>query len=192
MIGRTQEGEPLVPASADSVVIGNGRNDFLYYFEDPFGLHCPLGAHIRRANPRDLIGPNPDAALRLSKMHRIIRRGRPYGSRLPNNPGRRASNATDDPRGIFFIALNADIAGQFELIQHSWLNNGRFAGLYDEVDPLSHVEGGSRAMTVPRRPTSLVMKGLEQFVTMRGGAYFHLLGIQALESLAGIQHPADG
>ena len=27
------------------------------YTEDPDGLKCPLGAHIRRANPRDMLDP---------------------------------------------------------------------------------------------------------------------------------------
>ena len=30
----------------------DGNNDFLYG-DDPRGLKCPLGAHARRANPRD-------------------------------------------------------------------------------------------------------------------------------------------
>ena len=40
------------------------------------GLRCPVGAHIRRANPRDAEGFFDG---RLSNRHRIIRRGRPYG-----------------------------------------------------------------------------------------------------------------
>src|SRR5262249_47931764 len=83
LIGRTRDGEPLISRSADSADSPHhDRNDFLYYFEDRFGLACPIGAHIRRANPRDALGPDPDTALRLSKMHRIIRRGRLYGDRI--------------------------------------------------------------------------------------------------------------
>jgi Dyp-type peroxidase family len=149
-----------------------GRNDFLYYFEDRFGLACPLGAHIRRANPRDLIGPTPDTALRLSKMHRIIRRGRPYGTKSTKR------------RGMLFICLNADIARQFEFIQHNWLNNGRFDGLYSETDPLLNYPGEDRALTIQGRPTSERMEGFAQYVTVRGGAYFFLPGIEALRSLA--------
>src|SRR6185369_9651885 len=32
-------------------------NDFLFGTEDPQGLRCPFGAHIRRANPRDSLSP---------------------------------------------------------------------------------------------------------------------------------------
>ena len=79
------------------------------------GLACPIGAHIRRANPRDLLSTDPDTALRLSKMHRIIRRGRLYGPHVARN-GADDTAGIKDPRGIYFMCLNADIAGQFELI----------------------------------------------------------------------------
>jgi Dyp-type peroxidase family len=224
MVGRTMDGEPLIPASLYEKKTSLGakarewvakwvgrpkriddpekmRNDFLYYFEDRFGLRCPLGAHIRRANPRDtVIGPDPDMSLRLSKMHRIIRRGRPYGTPLDETPPERQ----DERRGMLFICLNADIAGQFEIIQHSWLNNGRFGGLYSETDPILNYPGEARTLTIQRRPTSEGMlrgdgngrqqrgrmrsadnaDNLEQFVTVRGGAYFFLPGIEALQFLA--------
>jgi deferrochelatase/peroxidase EfeB len=178
-------------------------NDFLYYFEDRFGLRCPIGAHIRRANPRDSLGPDPDTALRLSKMHRIIRRGRPYGKQLPKGPKRKNAQGQDEQRGMLFICLNADIAGQFELIQHSWINNGRFGGLYGETDPIMNYPGEDRLLTIQRRPTSEDVDrtkrrptgrrvgqtkradSLEQFVTVRGGAYLFLPGIRALRFLAG-------
>jgi Dyp-type peroxidase family len=220
MVGRTIDGEPLIPASlyakkkrlvakfVEWVAERMGRpthiddpekkrNNFLYYFEDRFGLSCPLGAHIRRANPRDtVIGPDPDTSLRLSKMHRIIRRGRPYGMPLDETPPERQ----DERRGMLFICLNADIAGQFEIIQHSWINNGRFGGLYGETDPILNYPGEARILTIQRPPTSEGMlrgdddvrrhgrtpspDNLEQFVTVRGGAYFFLPGIEALQFLA--------
>ena len=42
------------------------------------GFVCPLGAHVRRANPRDSLGWRTER----TKRHRIIRRGMPYGPRL--------------------------------------------------------------------------------------------------------------
>ena len=41
---------------------------------------------------------------------------------MGRNGRRRASKVKQ--RGMLFICLNADIAGQFEFIQHNWLNNG--------------------------------------------------------------------
>jgi Dyp-type peroxidase family len=178
-VGRMPDGEPLISASGHRSATKD-RNDFLYYFEDPYGLACPLGAHIRRANPRDLLGPTPDAALRLSKMHRIIRRGRPYGKRAS-----KSDQTQNERHGLLFICLNADIAGQFELIQHSWINNGRFNGLQGESDPVMHYPGEDRLLTIQRKPTSDGIVGLDQFVVVRGGAYFFLPGLTALRSLAG-------
>jgi Dyp-type peroxidase family len=205
MMGRTFKGDPLAllstgcPNSEDKRHAVSNQNDFLYYFDDRFGLRCPLGAHIRRANPRDSLGPNPEAALRLSKMHRIIRRGRPYGKPFEQLGG--PSRADNEPRGMHFICLNADIAGQFELIQHSWINNGRFNGLYAETDPIFNYPGEHRLLTIQGQPTSEgldryerasssaggteTINSFEQFVSVRGGAYFFLPGIRAMRSLVG-------
>jgi hypothetical protein len=50
---------------------------------------------------------------------------------------------------------------------------------------LGHVQG--RAMTVQDRPTNLRIEDLPQFVTVRGGAYFFMPGIKALQALARVQ-----
>ena len=47
-------------------------------------------------------------------------------------------------RGLHFICLNANIARQFEFVQHTWLNNPKFAGLYDDADPLVGAVGAAR------------------------------------------------
>ena len=108
MVGRCKNGDPLV-AEKPNGSEEDPKNNFLYYYEDRSGLQCPIGAHIRRANPRDSLGPDPETALRLSKMHRIIRRGRPYGERW--DPDAANADAEKAERGMLFIALNADIAG---------------------------------------------------------------------------------
>jgi deferrochelatase/peroxidase EfeB len=181
LIGRHKNGEPLVPRAENSTK-KTERNDFLYSHEDGSGLACPIGAHIRRANPRDAIGPDPDTALRLSKMHRIIRRGRPYGARRDPKEGKSSGNGSR--RGIAFIALNADIAGQFEMIQHSWLNNAHFGGLYAGTDPIGHVAQAGDEFAVQQRPANLHIERPRPFVTVRGGAYFFLPGINAVRALA--------
>jgi Dyp-type peroxidase family len=182
-IGRWPSGEPLIPPGDGRKGGDSQRNDFLYQVEDEMGLACPLGAHIRRANPRDMIGPDADTALRLGKMHRLIRRGRPYGDRLaPATNG--GNDQQEQPRGMLFICLNADIAGQFEHVQHNWLNNPHFAGLYAGSDPLSHLRFGNSAMTIQHRPTNLQVQCAKPFVRVMGGAYFFLPGIEALRSLA--------
>src|SRR6185312_9373045 len=54
MVGRTLQGVPLVAATkaSDAAASSADLNDFTYQ-SDPQGLRCPLGAHIRRANPRN-------------------------------------------------------------------------------------------------------------------------------------------
>jgi deferrochelatase/peroxidase EfeB len=55
MVGRRLDGTPLADLtlgrSIPGVEANDDRNGFLYD-TDPDGLSCPLGAHIRRANPR--------------------------------------------------------------------------------------------------------------------------------------------
>jgi Dyp-type peroxidase family len=194
LVGRFPSGKPLAspPANSKSESADHTKdpvkehsrhksgNDFLYYFEDRFGLQCPVGAHIRRANPRDTKGPDPDTALRLAKMHRILRRGRMYGERLdPAKP-----DSGNGRRGILFLCLNADIAGQFEMIQHSWLNNRHFGDLYVGTDPLGHSAADGGTIVIQRQPTNLVLQRPKPFVRVRGGAYFFLPGIAAVKALA--------
>lgn len=180
LLGRWKNGDPLV-AEKPNGSEEDAKNNFLYYYEDRAGLRCPIGAHIRRANPRDSLGPDPETAMHLSKMHRIIRRGRPYGERWEPNGAN--GNSDKAERGMLFIALNADIAGQFEMIQHSWINNPHFNGLHTGTDPISHFPDGE-GITIQNRPTNLRVDRPKPFVTVRGGAYFFLPGIQALHDIA--------
>ena len=113
------------------------ENDFRYHREDARGARCPVASHIRRSNPRDSLDPNPgsDDSLELNRRHRLLRRGREYGSSLTTEE---ALQGEDDgePRGLHFICLSGNIARQFEFVQQTWLNNPKFDGLYDDADPL--------------------------------------------------------
>ena len=56
MVGRRLSGEPLVeagssPAAPSAGASKSALNEF-NYLSDPEGIRCPLGAHIRRSNPR--------------------------------------------------------------------------------------------------------------------------------------------
>jgi deferrochelatase/peroxidase EfeB len=170
------------------------------YDGDPGGEQCPLGAHIRRANPRNadyprkpvgivahltaLLGFGGDGGLRDDvvssvRFHRLLRRGREYGQ------------PDDADRGLRFVAVNANILRQFEFLQNAWLRSTTFDGLSGESDPLL----GNRAplpgcpstdgFTLPRAGGArLRLSGLPRFVTVRGGAYFFLPSLRALRYLA--------
>ncbi|WP_051274963.1 Dyp-type peroxidase [Cellulomonas sp. URHD0024] len=173
IVGRWPSGAPLALApTADDPALGD-VNDFGYHDVDPIGLRCPVGAHVRRVNPRDSLPPRPgtDASLRGVRPHRLVRRGRTY---------------TDgDERGLYFLALNANLARQFEFIQHGWLNGNAFTTLDDPDDPLVGARmHGPSSFTVPGQPVRRRYRDLPQFVQVRGGAYLFLPGLRALQFLA--------
>ena len=44
--------------------------------------------------------------------------------------------AADEERGLHFICLAANLSRQFEFVQNAWVQSTKFAGLFDETDPL--------------------------------------------------------
>ena len=132
-------------------------NDFLYHHDDSEGLACPVGAHIRRTNPRDSLGPEPgsDKSLAVNRLHRLLRRGRTYGPPLSPSfdPAEVLASEARATAGCFFICLNANIARQFEFVQHTWVNNPKFGGLYEETDPIIGV-AVQRGTSAPERSRS--------------------------------------
>jgi Dyp-type peroxidase family len=189
MVGRWPSGAPLVEAPDRDDPGLCDSNGFGYHRADPLGLACPLGAHIRRVNPRDSLDPRPGtgASLAVNDGHRLLRRGRSYGH---GTGAPAAAGPASSGTGLHFICLVASLSRQFEFVQHTWLNNPAFHGLYDDTDPLT----GSRrprgaTFTVPARPVRRRYRDLPQFVRTRGGAYFFLPGISALRYLG--QLPAD-
>ena len=214
MVGRRMSGEPLLPA-ANTGIRGIGPdseerrlNEFTFE-ADPDGLHCPLGAHIRRANPRNgdmpggrqgpihqllrLLGlvrePPASDVVAASRFHRILRRGRPYGAVIDRT---KAPTPGESPlsSGLYFICLNANIARQFEFIQNAWLQSPKFGGLDSERDPLignrqPRADGAAAdSFTLPTDGPARRIAGLPSFVAMKGGAYFFLPGLRALRFLA--------
>ena len=214
MVGRTLLGEPLVGQTNEAITGGAAApqpdlNAFTYR-SDPHGVRCPLGAHVRRTNPRnaDLPPGEPGIVSWLTRMlgfgdealdrdlvastrfHRLLRRGRDYGAAVPLEQALKgASTAVES--GLHFICLNANIARQFEFVQSAWVMGTKFDGLPDESDPLLGTRlpapDGTRtdgfSIPQPAGPDQR-LSGLPQFVTVLGGAYFFLPGIRALRYLA--------
>ncbi|HET7543072.1 MAG TPA: Dyp-type peroxidase, partial [Polyangiaceae bacterium] len=187
-VGRWPSGAPLVKApDADDRRLAQD-DDFGYFWRDRDGQRCPIGAHIRRANPRDSLEPDPIHSKQAVDRHRILRRGRSYGPAI-DAPWRVAS---DDgvQRGLFFVCLNANIRRQFEFVQQTWLNNPKFGGLYQERDPLiGEADGDTSEFTIPGRPVRQRLEGLPRFVDVRGGEYFFLPSIRALRFLSNLPNP---
>jgi deferrochelatase/peroxidase EfeB len=228
LVGRTRSGEPIVAdesaaganAGTDGSIAaggptgGNGptRAPDLNAFTfdgDPAGNRCPIGAHIRRANPRtaDLPPGGTGVISQLirtlglasraraqdlaasTRFHRVLRRGREYGVQVTPEQALRLPAPAGS--GLHFVCLNANIQRQFEFVQGAWIMSTKFNGLHEESDPLlgNRLPGpwGTRCdyFTMPRgdSPTRRLEK-LPQFVTVAGGAYFFLPGIRALRFLA--------
>jgi deferrochelatase/peroxidase EfeB len=180
IVGRWPDGTPLTlsPLGPDAAVASDPRRiNAFSYSEDANGFGCPLGAHIRRANPRDSPGFFDG---RLTNRHRIVRRGRAYGPPLP------AGVLDDDgaDRGLVFVCFQADIWRQFETIQALWIDDGDPFGLGRDKDFLVGEPDGGK-MTIPGRPPYF-LKPQPRFVTMRGGEYLFQPSIAALRRLAGV------
>jgi Dyp-type peroxidase family len=180
MVGRWPNGSPLArypdrpgPAAADT----RERTNRFRYGTDPDGIACPLGAHVRRANPRDALGWQG----RLTQRHRMLRRGMSYGPPLPEG----VTKPDDLERGLMFVSFQASIERQFEFVQKQWLGDGNVFGLSDDRDPLvsGYSDGRERRMVIQGSPP-LFLSGLPQFVTLRGGDYFLLPGRAGLQALA--------
>jgi deferrochelatase/peroxidase EfeB len=180
LMGRWPSGAPLALAERDDPVLARDamRNNDFTYANDLRGMNCPLGAHVRRLNPRSgMTGPNAASVNR----HRLLRQGLPYGSRLPMD-----ANADDGAeRGALMLLVNADIARQFEFVQKVWVSDGDFAGLGNEKDPIIGGNDGSGNFTIPRAAAPRRrLTGLPTFVSTRGGEYLFLPGVAGLRSLA--------
>ncbi|MEY4580834.1 MAG: hypothetical protein RL701_5537 [Pseudomonadota bacterium] len=155
------------------------------YRDDLEGGRCPLGGHIRRANPRTALEFGKTLAFEtpggLTNRRRIIRRGLPYGDATTD----RANNGD---HGIIFMALNASLRRQFEFVQQQWMNYGNDFQLGNERDALigNHpAEGGSVALQTeasdPRPP--FFCNRLPRFVETRGGDYFFIPSLTALRMI---------
>jgi Dyp-type peroxidase family len=181
-VGRWQNGTPLVLSPDVPLELGgdpgepNGLiNDFLYVADDPTGLKCPLGAHIRRTNPRDIGGTND------VRRHRILRRGIAYGGPLLPNKVLGDRNK----RGLLFICANSRIDLQFEVIQSNWINKGELLGQAGlNRCPLTGANSGGIADAFLEAGAVAPVTGLQRFVITRGGDYFFAPGMEALDLIA--------
>ncbi len=196
LVGRWPSGAPLSLAPAVDDPSLEDANDFLYVEDDPHGYRTPCGAHIRRANPRDWhLLSKPKKALEAASSHRIIRRGRPYGppvakSMIPEDILAADPERDEPERGLQFLAFMADIERQFEVIQSAWLDDPKFGGLRDEVDPLLGSGGGS--FTIQATPIRQRLSGLSRYGTVRGAAYLFMPGLRAVRFLGTLRPLVEG
>lgn len=163
LMGRARDGTPLAATS------GGDLNAF-DFADDADGSRCPLTSHVRRTNPRTLEhGVAPP---------RLMRRGMSFGPpRGSNEPG---------PRGTFFMAYNASIAEQFEVIQR-WVNGGNSTGVFSrQVDPIAGNGPGNQdyvyRFSHDGKPCRLTIPA--PLVTLEWGMYLFVPSLTVIEDWA--------
>ena len=203
MVGRSINGDPLPR-------LNPGPRNAFDFARDPDGECCPIGAHIRRANPRSGDDPNGRQgffrdilsslgfkgsamhdAVASARFHRLLRRGRSYGPVIepPRALAGEFPEAAEES-GLHFICLNASLARQFEFVQGAWIASAYFGGLSCEQDPLLGnrlPDNGGRATDtfafVDADGEHRLVSRLPVFATVRGGAYFFLPGLAGLKRI---------
>jgi deferrochelatase/peroxidase EfeB len=116
------------------------------------------------------------------KRHRILRRGRAYGTMPDPKDAIRGKASNEYPTGLLFVCLQANITHGFEFVQQIWNNNPGFHGIYQEPDPITGPGGAT--FTIPAKPARLRTPELPRFVIPRGGGYFFVPSRAAVDLLA--------
>lgn len=181
LVGRWRSGAPLVLApDIDNPSLGADplRNNDFDYANDTRGRQVPFGCHIRRMNPRDT------KLTRLTdvKIHRLIRRGTTYGP--PYDPNALSEADDEVARGAIFLFISAKAMATIEFLQQEWINDGNFIGIGDERDPIIGLQEEGAHFTIPKDPVRRLVRGIQTFNVMRGGEYFFMPSISALNWLA--------
>lgn len=176
IVGRWKDGSSLIQ-NPEKPAGRSPDNDFTFGAEDPQGLRCPLGAHVRRSNPRASLNTDLDTQIRITRRHRILRVGRTYSA---------AAADAGTEKGLLFMCVNASIERQYEFIQQTWMAAGNFHGLRGEKDPLIGNQMVDEAgdpvgrFAIPTWEGAIALSAMPSFVTTRGGGYFFLPSRSAL------------
>jgi deferrochelatase/peroxidase EfeB len=196
MCGRWRNGVPLA-LSPDTDTPAGGispeqLNDFEYVnvdgSGDPKGLRCPVGAHIRRINPRGepIVGQGQPGG--SNNTHRLIRRGMPYG---PVYDPSRPYDGIE--RGLLGYFINSNIQNQYEFVLSQWVNDSEFAGSVrlhpKSKDPIIATQDAADSVfVIPQADGAPPIKitGLSSFCTTQAAAYSFLPSITAIKFIAGL------
>ena len=153
MVGRHRDGAPLVPSSTKidrrhRREPARAREQRLHLRgrpgRHPLSRSAPISAAPTRApatcpGPAAAVAP-PAAPARLQALGAARRSDRvdafpPAGAPRagiwprPAARGSARGRAPDEPRGLHFICLVANISRQFEFVQNAWVSNAKFDGL---------------------------------------------------------------
>jgi len=183
LVGRWRSGAPLTRApDKDDPELGADpkRNNDFNYANDKLGRQVPLGAHIRRMNPRD------SELTRLTdvNIHRLIRRGTSYGK--PYDPNELSEEADEVPRGAIFLFISARAMDTMEFLQQEWINDGDFIKASGERDPIIGRQEEGATFTIPKAPVRRRIHGIHTFNVLKGGEYLFMPSLSALKWLGNL------
>jgi deferrochelatase/peroxidase EfeB len=196
MCGRWRNGVPLaLSAESDSPEGGvppEQINNFEYVNADgsgdPRGLRCPVGAHMRRINPRGQPITGQGQPGGSNNTHRLIRRGLPYG------PAYDSSQPHDGiERGLLGYFINSSIENQYEFVLGHWVNDSEYAGSVrlnpKSRDPMIGTQDPAESIfVIPQANGAAPIKltGFSSFVVTRAAAYCFLPSITAIKFIANL------
>lgn len=149
------------------------RNDFDYAPsweypktpDDRDGQRCPLGAHIRRMNPRSSRVPG------LRHSRRLIRRGM-------KAEWQEQENQRVGLLGLFFCA---NLERQFEFVQRNWIQGSAVNGLRGSQDPIAGIRSECTRFQLAAQKDTII--DVPPLVTTRGCLYLFYPGLRMLDSL---------
>ncbi len=167
---------------------GQLTNKFPEAAADPIGLTCPLAAHIRKVNTRDV--GNDQGGRRASFERRILRRALPYGDPIDNG-----ESDDDADRGLMFLCYQASIVDQFEFLNQTWMSDPaapRAPSGHDMVVGQNGQPGEDRersAVFVTKDAQVATVTSPADFVVPTGGGYFFTPSVSALRDVIGKTNP---
>jgi deferrochelatase/peroxidase EfeB len=188
LMGRWRSGPSMMthPDAPDPPPPEEALNRFDYapsdeapmYMDDPYGMRCPVGSHVRRLNPRS------SPAMGVRGTRRVMRRGMPYGP--PYDPGQPADGIE---RGLIGLFICADLELQYEFVLRVWANQDLGApGLRGTREPFLGAQpesGGVFRVPLPGRSEPLLLTGLPTLTRTRGSVYCLMPGLGGVRELAG-------
>jgi deferrochelatase/peroxidase EfeB len=192
--GRWRNGVPLaLSPETDSPAGGiplEKLNDYEYVNADgsgdPKGLRCPVGAHMRRINPRGQPVTGQGQPGGSNNTHRLIRRGMPYG---PLYDPKQSYDGIE--RGLLGYFINSSIENQYEFVLGHWVNDSEFAGAVrlnpKAKDPMIGTQDPAESIfVIPQANGAPPIKviGFSTFVTTKAAAYCFLPSITAIKFIS--------
>jgi len=195
MCGRWRNGVPLAlspDTDSPSGLTPEQWNNFEYVNADgsgdPKGMRCPVGAHMRRINPRGQPVTGQGVPGGSNNTHRLIRRGLPYGPTYdPKQP------YDGIARGLLGYFINSNIENQYEFVLGHWVNDSEFAGAVrlnpKSKDPMIGTQHSAESIFVMPQPNGappIKVTGLSTFVTTKAAAYCFLPSITAIKFIANL------